>query len=473
MVALLLAGGMASADHGAAGGRWGGARWAERIAEVGPGEGAGPPVGEADAGPRDRAGEHAVTDTADAPLTGADSAGTWLVLSPATGMVEPPCAETGACRPVLFVRPSDCTPKSRWYYERRTQRCEAESRLVLFVDRAGEIHGAQRLGDQPAGNEPVPDEVRHLWRHCGEDAEPRWDPMPVTFIRYVDPDLGRCLVAHPDAKELSVDVSKKARVKGLDTLHPFVRYAGRELVRRAYEEGIEIKVISGHRHYKARVGYDRNLKRRRVLASWHAFGVALDINMTWARGLVEASRRRRDDPAEHARWERLGEIGRELGLRWGGDMKSDDIFHFEWHPGYGGRLQPRELAAFLRATGGGKHYEKSWHLFGPGARKIVAATKLPPPPKVTKPRKGAKGSGKAVKGGKDPPGRAPGGEGALRSKAKGGKSAVGGAGERPKKGAAKRGGKAGVKGAKGARGQRKSGKAASKEPRGGRKRGAR
>ena len=372
---------------------------------------------------------------------GADEAGG---ATGADDLVEPDCLEARTCRPVLFVRPADCSPKKRWYYERRTQRCEAEDRLVLFLGAAGEIQGAQLLGPQPAGEGPVPNEVKDLWRHCGELADAPWDPLPTHLVRSVDPDLGRCLVAWPAALELSPEVEKRARVRGLDGLHPYVRAAGRELVRRAWEEGIEIKVISGYRHFKARVGYDRTLKRRRVLASWHAFGAALDINMMWAKGLGEAARRRRDDPEEHARWERLGEIARSLGLRWGGNMNSDDIFHLEWHPGYGGRLQPRELQAFLKLTGSrGQEYERSWRMFEPGAKAIVAATKLPPPPKKGAAKKGGGKKGAAKKGAaKKGGGKKAGAKKGAAKKGGGKKGAAkkgGGKKAGPKKGAAKKG----------------------------------
>ena len=316
---------------------------------------------------------------------------TLLPTPAAAQLVESDCVALGTCRPVLFVQPVDCTARARHRGRRHLYRCEAEARLRLFLDDHGEVWGAQWLGDRPLDDtDPVPEEAVPLWRHCGD--LPEIDPLPPHLAPYDDPDLGRCLAYYPEAVPLPPDVAKRARTKGLSTVHPFVRRAGEELVRRAWAEGIEIKVISGHRQYHPRG------RRARMLASWHAFGLALDINMTWAKGLGEAARKRREDPEEHARWERLGEIGRELGLRWGGDMRSEDIFHYEWHPGYGGLIQPKELRAFLSFMGkGAKDYEASWRMLLPGAREIVDKQKVPAAKKGKIKKKSTKRKKKAAK----------------------------------------------------------------------------
>jgi peptidoglycan L-alanyl-D-glutamate endopeptidase CwlK len=323
------------------------------------------------------------------------------------GLVVPECYVRGSCERIELVQPAGCTPKRRWWHERRTQLCESERALVLFMDPEGQLYGGQWLPDREAPKDPVPEELLHVWRRCGEGAVPGWPELPVVFARFEDPDVGPCLVANLLAAPVPDDIAKKARVKGLDSSHPYVRWAGRQLVRQAWEEGIEIKVISGYRKYAPRV--ERKPKRGRgprYLVSWHHFGLALDINMTWAKGLGEAARKRREDPEEHARWERLGEIGRSLGLRWGGNMNSDDIFHFEWHPGYGGRLTPKELGAFLQLAGrSGLDYEATWVMLEPGARERIARAKeVRPKIAKAKPKKSKKG--KATKAGKGKKGKA-------------------------------------------------------------------
>lgn len=60
--------------------------------------------------------------------------------------------------------------------------------------------------------------------------------------------------------------------------------------------------------------------------SWHNYGLAADIVFTDENG--HPSWATRHD------WEKLGRIGKELGLTWGGNFKRiKDLGHFEWHPG--------------------------------------------------------------------------------------------------------------------------------------------
>ena len=64
------------------------------------------------------------------------------------------------------------------------------------------------------------------------------------------------------------------------------------------------------------------------------------------------------------KWLALGDIAHDLGLVWAGEHKSRDIFHFEWHPGYGGYIKRKELERFLAAAGpAGVHYQRAWKLF--------------------------------------------------------------------------------------------------------------
>lgn len=57
--------------------------------------------------------------------------------------------------------------------------------------------------------------------------------------------------------------------------------------------------------------------------SWHNYGLAFDVAFVSppAKGLYDGD------------WKKVGQIGTELGLIWGGNFKSIvDKPHFEWHP---------------------------------------------------------------------------------------------------------------------------------------------
>ena len=60
--------------------------------------------------------------------------------------------------------------------------------------------------------------------------------------------------------------------------------------------------------------------------SWHNFGLAFDVAVvvngqpTW--------------PDDEALWSKVGDLGKRLGLEWGGDFASfKDLPHFQFHPG--------------------------------------------------------------------------------------------------------------------------------------------
>lgn len=62
--------------------------------------------------------------------------------------------------------------------------------------------------------------------------------------------------------------------------------------------------------------------------SFHNYGLAFDIVPLKPNGAADWDT---STPAAKARWARIGEIGRSLGLRWGGDWHSiKDLPHFEW-----------------------------------------------------------------------------------------------------------------------------------------------
>lgn len=142
----------------------------------------------------------------------------------------------------------------------------------------------------------------------------------------------------------------------LARLHPEVRRMARALYTAAAAEGIELKFISGHR------AFDRHsAKAKAGKASWHAFGMAFDVNLVHHKDMKAAIKRYR---SEKAQWDRVGAIAERLGLTWGLQWGTAEVFHFEWHPGMPEAIRRPTLTALLKDAGAdGKAIEKVWRRF--------------------------------------------------------------------------------------------------------------
>jgi peptidoglycan L-alanyl-D-glutamate endopeptidase CwlK len=119
--------------------------------------------------------------------------------------------------------------------------------------------------------------------------------------------------------------------KNIATLLEPVRPIARALVHAAAKEGITVKVISGTRTYaeqdalyaKGRTAPGSKVTNARGGYSNHNFGVAFDI------GVFDGAKYITDGPE----YDRIGAIGKKLGLMWGGDWTSfKDKPHFEYNP---------------------------------------------------------------------------------------------------------------------------------------------
>jgi uncharacterized protein YcbK (DUF882 family) len=85
-------------------------------------------------------------------------------------------------------------------------------------------------------------------------------------------------------------------------------------------QGIRIKVVSGHRSTE---------RQRQLYANRAANPYPVAVPGTSAH-----ERRRAVDVgviggASAATWQRIGAVGKQLGLRWGGDFRRSDPVHFE------------------------------------------------------------------------------------------------------------------------------------------------
>ncbi|QIZ69123.1 M15 family metallopeptidase [Geobacillus subterraneus] len=122
--------------------------------------------------------------------------------------------------------------------------------------------------------------------------------------------------------------------KKLSGLHPIVADKARKLVRAAHSEGIYIIITQGLRtieeqnrlYAQGRTKPGRIVTNARGGYSYHNFGLAFDFcvcNVVNGKLVVSWNLDRR--------WFRVGQLGRTLGLEWGGDWKSfKDYPHFQY-----------------------------------------------------------------------------------------------------------------------------------------------
>ena len=119
--------------------------------------------------------------------------------------------------------------------------------------------------------------------------------------------------------------------RNLEDLHPTVANLARRFIDLARTEGIEILVTSTLRTFDEQAelyAQGRTLPGKRVTnakpgESWHNFGLAFDVVPLLNGKAVWNS----------PFWGRIGELGKNVGLLWGGDFTSlKDLPHFEFHP---------------------------------------------------------------------------------------------------------------------------------------------
>ena len=112
----------------------------------------------------------------------------------------------------------------------------------------------------------------------------------------------------------------------LDDLHPAMRGKAVELIARCIEAGIMIAIVDTLRTADE---HQENLKKGTswTLNSRHLVGKAIDVAPWFEWRLYGADKLNWDasDPV----WQKIGDIGEKLGLRWGGRWKQKDMGHFE------------------------------------------------------------------------------------------------------------------------------------------------
>ena len=125
------------------------------------------------------------------------------------------------------------------------------------------------------------------------------------------------------------------------TLHRKVQPVARQLVKLAKQNDITIKITSGTRTYAEQNALfaKGNVTKARGGYSNHNFGLAFDVTIF-------------DGPQpvwESKDYTTVGQLGKSLGLEWGGDWKSfRDEPHFQLRPGWASSVTESQMLSELR-----------------------------------------------------------------------------------------------------------------------------
>lgn len=122
------------------------------------------------------------------------------------------------------------------------------------------------------------------------------------------------------SKQVLLDRSDRNMASGT---HPVVRESALEVVRRAYDEGINAQISEGFRSYarqnelyaQGRTTSGKIVTNAKGGQSWHNFGIAVDYFLTTNDGSKALW-------TVNSKWRRVAEIAKNLGFEWGGDWKS-------------------------------------------------------------------------------------------------------------------------------------------------------
>jgi hypothetical protein len=117
-------------------------------------------------------------------------------------------------------------------------------------------------------------------------------------------------------------------ISDLAALHPYFRDKVIELINRCERRGIHLAIVESYRTHAKQSEY-KNMGRKYTRSgagkSKHQYGLAIDV-VPLVNGEPQWNNK-------HL-WRRIGVIGEQLGLRWGGRWRSlYDPGHFEWTGG--------------------------------------------------------------------------------------------------------------------------------------------
>jgi len=110
-------------------------------------------------------------------------------------------------------------------------------------------------------------------------------------------------------------------------LHPTLRSKVERLIQLAEAQGMHLRVVEGYRSFEQQAKISGAYTRAKPGYSFHNYGLAVDLVFRDGKGGPSWS--------EKHDWKRLGEMGKSLGLSWGGDWKHlVDRPHFQLVPNH-------------------------------------------------------------------------------------------------------------------------------------------
>ena len=118
--------------------------------------------------------------------------------------------------------------------------------------------------------------------------------------------------------------------KKLVGVHPLVSGKARQLIEQAYKEGINVIITQGLRtveeqnelYAQGRTKPGKIVTNAKGGYSYHNFGLAFDFAVLNPDGSVNWN--------VDEKWKRVGQLGKSLGLEWGGDWRDfPDYPHFQ------------------------------------------------------------------------------------------------------------------------------------------------
>lgn len=114
-------------------------------------------------------------------------------------------------------------------------------------------------------------------------------------------------------------------LKKIEELQESVRPLAQNLLRLAADQGIPLKIVSAYRSPQAQQALlesGRNVTQAGALLSYHNHRLAFDVVP------LEYIKMPDWNPSGEL-WNRIGMIGKSVGLEWGGDWKKKDRPHFQ------------------------------------------------------------------------------------------------------------------------------------------------
>lgn len=139
-------------------------------------------------------------------------------------------------------------------------------------------------------------------------------------------------------------VMHQANLSKVSELQESVRPLAENLLRLSADAGIPLRVVSAYRSPEAQqalLDSGRGVTSAGALLSYHNHRLALDVVPLEYLPM-------KDWNPTGPLWEKVGAIGKSVGLEWGGDWKKKDLPHFQMPSG---AAPIRELKAYFEKFG--------------------------------------------------------------------------------------------------------------------------